>query len=309
METNSDKALAVAGSLAVHALVLVVLWLGLLHQPAELRIQASEGPSIEASLVSTPQQVAAAIRRIENEPKPAPLAAAPPPQPKPEPHPQDAPQPQQLTPQARLPKPDTVDQEEVRRAAELASQIKHEQDERHKQAQIDLTRQQEQLEAENRQRLAQQQLEKDKQLADIRKQKAEADRQVKLQEQKYQQLADAAAHNTPAPMPHPAAAAASSQAVGTNLQARYLEAIRNVVNMNWRHEGVPERVHCIVHFKQLPGGEVFGDATFGDCPFDAQARVSIQEALHRTPLPFKGFESVFAREGTIDMCYPEEACK
>ena len=303
METNADRTLAVAGSLGVHALVVLVLWLGLLHQP-EVVVSASEAPAMEASLVSTPQQVAAAIRRVEKEDK----AAKP--QPLPEPKPQDATQQQQLTPQAQIPKPDTVNQDEVRRAGELAAQIKHEQEERRKQAQIDLSRKEEQDQEENRQRLAAQQLQRDKQLADIRKQKAEADRQVKLQEEKMKQLADAAAHTnpTPAPNPKPLAVPSSTQAIGTDLNARYLAAIRDVVNLNWRHEGVPPRTHCTVHFKQIPGGEVF-DVSFGDCPFDAAGRTSVEDALKRTPLPYAGFEKAFQREGTIDMCYPEEACK
>jgi colicin import membrane protein len=311
METTSDKVMAVAGSLGLHALVMLALYLGLLRQP-ELDASGDEGPAIEATLVSTPQQVAAAIRRIEAEPKPAEPVPPPPPQPKPEPAPQDAQQPQQPIPQARIPKPETVDQDEVRRAGELAAEKKQqEQDEKRRQAQLDLSRQQEQQEAENRQRALQQQLERDKQLAQIRKERAEADRQVKLQEQKLKQLADAAARSS---TPSPAAAAATPAAAAgpppesMSLRARYLTAIRAVVNQNWRHDGVPERTHCTVKFKQVPGGEVF-EVGFGDCPFDANAKASVEDALKRTPLPYSGFESAFLREGTIDMCYPEEACK
>jgi colicin import membrane protein len=310
METNSDRALAVAGSLVVHGLVIAVLYLGLLREP-ELQSAEADGPAIEATLVSAPRETAAAIKRIQTA-QPAERDTAPAPQPLPEPKPQDAPKPPQLAPQAQLPKPDTVDQDEVRRAAELAAKQKldKEQEERHKQDQIDLSRKQEQLEAENRQRQAQQQLEKDKELADIRKKKADADRQVKILEEKSKQLADQKAQNNPAPVAPPQPAAAGP-AVGTDTLTRYKNAIKRVVIENWQTAKAPggEGVHCKVTYTQSPGGVVF-KVQFGDCPFDAAGRQSVEEALERSPLPYTGFESVFSREGTMDLCYPpeEKAC-
>jgi colicin import membrane protein len=219
-----------------------------------------------------------------------------------------------------LPKPDTVNQDEVRRAAELAAEQKQlqEQDERRKQEQIDLTKQQQQQqqqEAENRQRLAQQQLVQQQQLEEIRKARAAAERDVKLKEEAMKQLQDQAArvaqgHAPPAAVaattpPHPPAGSAGA---GTDLRGKYVQAIKAVANENWHHENVPEKVHCIVQFKQLPGGEVFL-VNFLDCPLDAAGRESVEAALKRTPLPYAGFESVFQPQGKIDMCYPEEACK
>ena len=309
METTRDKLRAVLFALGVHAFALALLFVGLWWQPAPAAVDA-EGPMIEATLVSSPQQSASAAKAIKAALKQQ--DATPPPQPKPAPKPDDAPQPPQFAPQAPLPKPDTVNQDEVRRAAELAAeQQKQEQEERRKQAQVDLTNQlQQQQEAQNRQRLAQQQL------ADIRKQRADAERQVKLQEQKMKQLQDQAArlaqNNAPPTVAPPGPARPPSGNAGdkTGLLAKYKKAINETVQLNWHHDSdkVPERTHCIVQFKQLPGGEVF-DVSFPDCPFDAAGRDSVEAALKRTPLPYAGFESVFQPQGKIDMCYPEEACK
>jgi colicin import membrane protein len=309
METTWDKLRAVVLALGLHVLVIALLFVGLLVQPIPAAADA-EGPIVEATLVSSPQQSAAIAKAIKAVERKMPQDATPPPQPKPAPKPEDAPQPPQLAPQAPLPKPDVVNQDEVRRAADLAAQEKHEQEERRKQAQVDLTNQlQQQQEVQNRQRLAQQQL------ADIRKQRADAERQVKLQEQKMKQLQDQAARlaqNDAPPTVVPPGPVRPSGNAGdkAGLLAKYRKAINEQVQLNWHHDSdkVPERTHCIVQFKQLPGGEVF-DVSFPDCPFDAVGRDSVEAALKRTPLPYAGFESVFQPQGKIDMCYPEEACK
>jgi colicin import membrane protein len=320
METTWDKLRAVLFALGVHAFAIGLLFSGLHCQRAPAMADA-EGPVIEAMLVSSTQESAAAAKEIKAaERKLAQQSqqdATPPPQPMPEPKPMDAPKPQQLAPQAQLPKPDTVDQQEVRRLAEQVAEQKklQEQDERRKQEQVDLTnKQQQQQEAENRQRLAQQELERQKQLADIRKLRADAKRKVKLEEQRLKQVQDQRAqlaqNVAPTPTSAPLAQPPSGNGgVNIGLKARYVLAIRSVVQQNWHTVNVPERVHCRVHFKQLPGGDVFGDPTFSDCPYDALARASVVDALKRTPLPYAGFEPVFDREGTIDMCYPDEECK
>jgi colicin import membrane protein len=311
METTWDKLRAVVFALGLHALVLALLFVGLLTQPLPAAADA-EGPIVEATLVSSPQQSTAIAKAIKAVERKTTADAAPPPQPKPSPKPEDAPQPPQLAPQAPLPKPDVVDQDEVRRAADLAAQQqKQEQEERRKQAQVDLTNQLlQQQQEQNRQRLAQQQL------ADIRKQRADAERQVKLQEQKMKQLQDQAARlaqdNAPPTVAPPGPVRPPSGNAGdkAGLLAKYKKAINETVQLNWHHDSdrVPERTHCIVQFKQLPGGEVF-EVSFPDCPFDAAARDSVEAALKRTPLPYAGFETVFQPQGKIDMCYPEEACK
>lgn len=319
METTGDKLRAVAFALGVHAFALALLFVGLWWQQP-IPATDAQGPMVEATLVSSPQQSAAIAKAIASAEKQAAHRddhdAIPPPQPKPEPMPQDAPQPQQIAPQAPLPKPDTVDQDEVRRLAdEAAAQKLQEQEERRKQAQVDLTNQQkQQQEAENRQRLAQQELDRQKLLENIRKQRADAERQVKLEAQKYKQLQDRAtqlaqnnaptATTAPASPPHPPA---GNNAKSAALSAAYLKAIRDVVVMNWHTANVPKNVYCKVQFTQLPGGEVL-DVNFVDCPLDPASRETVLDALKRTPLPYAGFESVFQRQGTIKLCYPDEAC-
>src|SRR5689334_13390834 len=136
MESDWDKTRAVLFSLLLHGLVVGLLFAGLLWQPLPTA-EAAAGPPIQASLVSSPQQsaeLAKEIRALERRTTPAPAPV------KAEPKPQDAPQPPQPIPQAQLPRPDTVDQEEVRRDAELEAlrKARAEQEERHRQAQVDL---------------------------------------------------------------------------------------------------------------------------------------------------------------------------
>ncbi len=318
METTWDKLRAILYALSVHGCALLLMFVGLHCQQLPVPSDA-EGPIIEATLMSSPQQSASAAKAIKAaERKAAQPAATPPPlQPKPEPVPQDAAQPPQPAPQARLPKPDTVDQEEVRRDADLAAQQKQlqEQEARRKQAQVDLTNQlQQQLEAQNRQRLAQQELERQKQLEDIRKQRADAERKVMLAEQRLKQLRDQRANlpNADAAVSSPAPAAAAHPPSGNNgakqdPNGKYLQAIKDALDHNWRRTGVPEGVHCHVKFTQDRPFAIIKDVVFGDCQFDAAARETVEE-LKGIHLPYSGFEGDFKPEVNIDMCYPQEAC-
>ena len=320
METTGDRLRAVAFALGVHAFALALLFVGLWWQQP-IPATDAQGPMVEATLVRSPQQSAAIAKAIASAEKQAAQRddhdAIPPPQPKPEPKPQDAPQPQQIAPQASLPKPDTVDQDEVRRLADQAAAQKlQEQEERRKQAQVDLTNQQkQQQEAENRQRLAQQELDRLKLLENIRKQRADAERQVKLQAQKLKQLQDQRAQlaqNDAPPasvaQPTPPRPPLGSGHEGMEMQGRYIKAIKDVALQNWRTGNAPGHVVCKAHIKQLPGGEVF-DVSFPDCPYDAAGRQSVEDAFKRTPLPYAGYESVYLREFNIEMCYPEDSCK
>ncbi|MBS0213453.1 MAG: cell envelope integrity protein TolA [Proteobacteria bacterium] len=317
MESAPAKARAVAGSLAIHALIAFVLYWGWLMQP-EIRNAGGDGPAIEATLVSAPQPHAASARRQPEPRKPEPPKPAPPtpepvtPQP-PKPQPVTQPRPRQMLSQSQLPKPDTVDQDEIRRNAQLAAERQQkEQDERRRQAQIDLDRKQQQVQAENRQR--QQQADAiAKQLAIVKAQRAEAERQEKLQAQKLQQIEDMRkqlAQNTATPKP--AARNNPSPSAGNNgdsgLLGKYKQAMNEQANLNWIHADAPEQVHCRVHVTQIPGGEVIA-VKFTDCPFDAAARDSVERALQKTPLPYAGYEHVFQRQIDMDFCYPTEQCK
>ncbi|MEO7478520.1 MAG: cell envelope integrity protein TolA [Lysobacteraceae bacterium] len=317
METTWDKLRAVLLALGLHLLVLAVLFVGLRWQHLPTAADAA-GPVIEATLVSSPQQSRAVVKAVKAAEQKADPEATPPPQPQPEPRPQDAPQPQQAAPQAPLPKPDTVNQDEVRRLAEQAAEKKQqEQEERRKQAQIDLTnQQQQQQEAQNKLRLAQQELEKQQKLDAIRKQLADAKRATLLQEQKLKQLQDQRAqlaqNNAPATATQAAASVPQSGANGADqgLLEQYKRAIIEVTNNNWIHTDVPERVHCIIQFTQIPGGEVI-DVKYLNCPFTAAARESVDRAMHKSSLPYAGYEKVFPqlRQWSLDFCYPQEACR
>jgi colicin import membrane protein len=303
MESTGDKWRAIAFSLALHAAVGLALFVQLLAPSAAT--QDAAGPAIEASLVSSPQQaanLAKEIRALEHrtaqDETPAPRR----------PRPQDSPQPQQLIPQQQLAKPDTIDQDEVRKLAEQAAAQKQlqEQEERRKQGQVDLDRKQDQQQEEIRK----------SELATVLKKRADTKRDIKLGEQALQQLRDQqtqlalnnpTARSVPSAPPHPPAGNNGKQ---QDLLAKYKQAIIDTANGNWTHaDDVPQQVHCRIRFKQIPGGEVI-DVKFLDCPFDAASRESVDRAMHKTPLPYAGFESVFPqlREGELDFCYPTEAC-
>jgi len=304
METNADRTLAIGGSLLLHLVVVGFLYLATIWQPP-LQVEPNQGPPIQATLVSLPQPSHASIQRSEPVPKPPEPESAPPPQPKPEPAPQDAKVPPQLTPQAPVARPDRVDQEEIRKAGELAAeqQRKEEQDAKRRQAQIDLSRQKEQEEIENRQRLAKQQ--------EIRKELEKAQHDIAMREQRLQQIKDhqaQLARNDPAPaQPERTPPPGGEQADNPGLEARYKNAIKQMVILHWQTAKAKgaEGVHCKLSYKAIPGGKIF-QVTFGDCPFDADGKASVEEALEADLLPYHGFESVFKREGTMDVCYPPE---
>ena len=218
-----------------------------------------------------------------------------------------APQPQA---QDFIPKPDTVDQDEARRDAIAQEKADREQEERRRQQQVDLTEQREkQKAAENQRRLAEQaKAEEDKQqkLAELRKQREQAARQADLAEQKLRQLEQARQRQTaPAAAAPAAAASAGTGGQGGNSQeltARYAAAIQQAVLGQWiRPDTVPLGQRCRVSIRQIPGGEVIDVEVQPGCPFDEAGRRSLEAAVLRAkPLPYRGFESVFQRNLTLN---------
>jgi colicin import membrane protein len=92
------------------------------------------------------------------------------------------------------------------------------------------------------------------------------------------------------------------------LLAQYHAAMQQVATANWIHsDQVPQLTHCHIRFTQAPGGTVT-DISYEDCPFDAVARESIERAMHKSSMPYAGFEKAFSPQATVDFCYPEEAC-
>lgn len=310
METRADTLRAIGLSVGLHLILLVALLLGVVFQREPVPLSVAGG-AIEAVLLDD-LSMPAAPPPVKPQTKPQPSPAPAPPQPKPEPKPQDAPVAPTPEPQAPLPKPDSVDQERVVREATLqAESARREQEERRRQEQVLLDAKQ-QEEAERRQRLAQQQVEREKQLADIRKAREEAEKRRRLEEEKLKQLSDrreqAAAQTTPAP-DAPLSDRLGNEGVDNALVGRYRLAIQQHVDRNWlRPDNLRPGLNCRVEVTQIRGGQVNG-VDFSRCVADELTRRSIEAALMREPLPYDGYESVYQRKLTIPFCYPVEACQ
>ena len=213
------------------------------------------------------------------QPKPVEEEAAPPPQPVPEPTPQDSPVPQQDQAQEVIPIPDTIDQEEVDRDAVSAETREREQEEKRRQEQIDLTERERQEEAEKRQRLTEMELERQKQLADIRKQRALAARDAQLAEEKLKQLADRA-RAAGLGQRRQRESAAGQRRRRSDLAARYAAALQEAILRNWtRPETVPLGQRCQLVIRQLPGGEVVDVTVSPSCPYDELGKRSVEAAV------------------------------
>ncbi len=294
-------------ALGLHVAVAVLFWLAWWWSPQRQVEPAAGSPAIEASLVMSAADVAAAQRRAEEAPKPEPLPepvvetapeeTVPPPQPLPEPRPQDAPVAPQQKAQDFIPQPDTVDQDEARRDAIAREQAEKEQEERRRQEQINLTEQQRQKEAENQRRLAAQaeEAERQKKLAELRRQREQAARQAELAEQRLRQLQQAQQRQS-APA-QPSQGSPGQGGTSEDLTAKYAAAIQQAVVNQWiRPDTVPLGQRCRVRIRQLPGGEVIDVAVEPGCPYDEAGRRSLEAAVLRAqPLPYRGFESVFQR--------------
>ncbi len=309
-ESDFDKWRGLGLALLVHAALIAALFIGVIWHATPPSAPAGGG-EIEATLVVDPASAASAQKAI----RAAALAqrdAVPPPQPIPEKAPQTATIAPQMKPQEALDQPDQVDQQKVSALAQAqADQQQKEQDEKHRQAQI-LLQQQTQQDAENKQRLAAQELERQKQLDAIHAEQAKVDRQLKLAEQKQQQLEDArkamaTTANPPAQAARPAATPGNNGNSDAGLLGKYMKAINDTANSGWTHVGVPANTRCKVSFTQIPGGQVI-DIDYGLCSFDPAARETVERAMHKQPMPYHGFETVFQRKITIEFCYPEDAC-
>ena len=306
-ERPEDTGIAVGLAVGLHVLVVLLMFLAWLWTPAP-EVLSVAGPPIEVELVQ-----AAPVRDRERPsaatpppaaPEPVEEEAAPPPQPEPEPAPQDAvvePQPTPQTPQAV---PDTRDQDRASRdAVSPEPPAPREQEERRREAQVDLTERPPQTTPEERQRLSAQQLERLKRLAELRERRQQASNQTRMEEQREQQRQDLAARQPPSPQPaaSPSEATptpmAGNNGVDTSLRAAYVLAIQNAVERNWRRpETIPAGQRCRIVIVQIPGGEVISADVDPSCPYDALGRDSLERAVFAaSPLPYAGFEEVFVR--------------
>ncbi len=316
-ETRADTRQAVLLPIGLHVVLFALMFTGLWWTRSAAPVSAAGSP-IEATLVdadalSAPMREALRERREpvvdpEPEPKPEPLPEpieeelAPPPQPMPEPVPEDAPTPPQEQAQDFIPEPDTSEQDEVVEApTPTPSDEEKLQEGRRRRAQTDLTEQKRQEEAERRRRLAAEAEERQEKLAEIRRQRAAASRAAELAEQQLQRIADAreaqAADSASAASPPP-----GNDGVDTGLAARYAVALQEAILAKWiRPETVPLGARCTLTIRQLPGGEVMSAEVSSPCAYDEMGQRSIEAAvLKAQPLPYAGFETVFARTLTLN---------
>ncbi len=302
-ENRADTVFAVVFALLLHAMPLLLLLVASLWRAPP---PAAAGEPISADVVdlnALPSSMRSALRR-----EPEPLAqATPPPEPQPEaleeplPEPlEETPPEQQLQPQEQLPDPDEVDQEEVKPDATSSDTAAREQEAKQRQGQVDLTERERQQQAEQKARTAME-LERERQLADIRRQRAEQRRAIDLAQEKIDQIADREARRASA-----AAANASpppgNRGTEPNLSAAYTKALTDAIRNNWTQpDNVSSLQVCKIVIRQIPGGEVIDAQVDPSCPYDEQGRRSVEAAvLKAQPLPYRGFESVFSRNLTIN---------
>jgi colicin import membrane protein len=324
--------LPVALAILVHILLALVFIAAWLWSPQRSTEAAAGDPAIEASLQLSASEAAAArqaLRASEKlpdlpepvaEPTPVEEDTVPPPQPLPEPRPQDAPTPQQQNAQERIAQPDTVDQAAVNAMSISAEKAKQEQEAKRRQEQLDLTERKRVEEAEQKLRLAKQQEEADqkkklaeqeqkandakaaetaKRLAEIRAKRAQQESEIKRAEAKLREVtaARAAAGTSTAGSSGAAQPAAGGGGTSDDLSAKYAAAIQQKVLAQWqRPDSVPQGQKCQIVITQIPGGQVLQAKVSPSCPFDEAGKRSIEAAvLNAQPLPYRGFETVFAR--------------
>jgi colicin import membrane protein len=300
MESFASQTRAFIYSLAVHALLVLLVWFGVDWLLPERDANAA-GEPVQATLKVSASELKAAKAAIAKAEKKI-EEAAPKPQPKPEPAPQDSPTPPQPRPQEQLDRPDTVDQQAISHLADQPppQPAPEEQEERHRQEQAELTEDiAKQQEAERRQRLLAYQ--------EVRREREAAEKRTRMEEQRLQQLADLQRDEAP-PAPPRAAPQPGNRGVDEGLLARYKASMLQTADQNWNHLGAPELTTCKVRFTQIPGGEVI-NVEFMRCPYDAEGREFVERALKKAPMPYSGFEPVFMRQVELSFCYPREDCE
>ena len=293
----ADTVLAVALALGLHVLLFALALLGLWWTRSTAPAAAS-GAAVEAELVDA-RSLSAATRRALAAPaskpaKPAPAPSPPPPPPQP-------------AAQEQLEQPDTVTR---LRTTDLPSPLPaapREDRDRQRQAQVDLTERPRQPTPEQRtpvrapSPMEQQRLQ---QLADLRRAREQTTRQSQQAEQRLQQLADAEARaasdrNADQLAGRPPG---NPDATDNGLAGRYAEALRSAIRRNWtRPDSVPLGATCTLVIRQIPGGEVVEVKIGSPCAYDAAGQRSIEAAVWKAqPLPYAGFEPVFARTLTLN---------
>jgi len=182
--------------------------------------------------------------------------------------------------------PDVKDQEKIADLAQQQAQEQKAQEEKEKQRMAELSREQE------ADRIL-------KQLEKIKAQRQATEKQIKLAQQRAQQLADL--KNTPdnpnANDTVPPAKQAMTGQNGKDTDA-YIAALQNAITPNWlRPDNIPDGTVCPVRITQIPGGQVINATVLPSCPLNEAGKHSVEAAVLRSsPLPYKGFEDQFQRE-------------
>ena len=92
-------------------------------------------------------------------------------------------------------------------------------------------------------------------------------------------------------------AVAQSVSEDAGLHRAYSQAVRHAIRTHWMPPAEGVAGQCPVLVRQLPGGEVLQVEAHPSCTFDEAGRRSVEDAVWAaSPLPYHGFERVFARE-------------
>ncbi|KAF1724386.1 TonB C-terminal domain-containing protein [Pseudoxanthomonas japonensis] len=82
-----------------------------------------------------------------------------------------------------------------------------------------------------------------------------------------------------------------------DLHRAYSQAVRQAIRTHWTPPDAGVTGACPVLVRQLPGGEVLHVEAHHGCAFDEAGRRSVEDAVWAaSPLPYHGYERVFARE-------------
>lgn len=303
MESYRDKLRAFGLALTVHVVCVLVMLIGL-WWTTESRPVSMPGPIIQVDLIgptAAPRSVS--VASVKAPPKP--------PLPKPEPPKPDVPKPEppKVAPTPEAPSPteverqDQIERERVAALAEQKAEAQKEQEERHHQEQVLLEEKQRQQE-EARQ----------KQLADVRKQREAAEKALKLEKEKLAQLEDrqrmqrdkAQRENVQQEVEQEAERPQTGAGGQDNdLAARYAAAIQSAVTNNWnRPDNASPGLRCSLNIVQIPGGDVISVTVASPCNADPVTRNSIEQAVMKAaPLPYQGYEKVFQRSIRFNFRY------
>lgn len=290
-ETRADTRLALLQAAGLHVVLFALMFAGLFWTRSNV-VEPVQGDVIEADLID-PSALSASMQRAlqrdpealpEPMPEPEPRPTPPDPLPEPAPEPLAQPDPNEMPPPVR--EPDRLDQEKVQRHADAPDPalVQREQEAKRRQQQVDLD------------------AERDRKLAEIRKQREQATREVTMAEQRAQQLADAKSRQQQSRAPPPG----DPNSRSTD-NAGYVQALQAAILRQWtRPESVRIGQRCRISIRQLPGGEVVDVTVSPACPFDELGRQSVERAvLKASPLPYAGFEDVFERTLNVNFVAEE----